>query len=261
MFSNHFIININSNMELRGQTTTIALYQATHALDEARGNLAKANREGAPWHMIRNLTDLVETRAMNIIQLERSLLRHQTTWADVNYLNKLEAKYIAELDYINLAKARAITIYQDYIDVTWIIIKRYDELSIIKSNGYLESKLVPGGNYTYWDYFTKDGFVVPNEEDWQYIYEKLPWNTLEEKACNFICILNGSLEGHSGRWLRQGRLFWCYATLNTWKRGIMDEFFTTVLIVSAAEFGLHKNYLTAPEHCSIRLFKKEQINH
>lgn len=247
---------MNSNMELRGQTTTITLYQATQTLDEARGNLARANREDAPWQVIRELTDLVETRAMEIMQLELSSLRHQAIWADVDYLNKLEAKYIAELDYINRDKARAIIIHPEHIDVTWIIIKRYDEKSSISPEGRLEHKLVPGGNYTYWNHSTEDGFVLPNEQDWKDIYEKLPWNTLEEKARNFICILNSSLDGHSGKWLRQGHLFWCYATLCTWRRDVMDEFFTTVLIVSAIEFGLHKNHLITYEQCSVRLFKK-----
>lgn len=170
----------------------------------------------------KKLKQAVKIKSNKLLQSTSS--RHQATWDDVDFLDALEMKYFENKDLNNLAIASEIRIFDDYIDVSWVIITRFDlELPEDPGNWIYVN---PNNKWTLVDYkFTKHfavvkGYKIPTESQIESLILSMPWNTIEKKEYNAKNILNLSnnwyynADNDNFHWDPK---FWQYWLANTWK--------------------------------------------
>lgn len=182
------------------------------------------NRDNSDKLLINTLKLKFQKIIFQILAISSS--RHQTMWSDVESLNSLEYKYIANWDEINLTKARNIIISEDYIEIAGIKLKRKDEFDKIWLCSWItvtqdwKNMLFTYESALRYLHFKK-GFIIPVNKDWENMIDSIPCWKDENKAENMKEILNLKFAGfYSWRkpWLEEVQsnvsywqdMFWIY---------------------------------------------------
>lgn len=145
-----------------------------------------------------NITQRTEDDIMSLLFISAS--RHTAKWSDVNHLNNLELKCIRQKSLYkwDLDKIQAIKIHADHIEIAWLKIRRFDEVSSIDDPfWYIERleeqyKWVIFPFYIAKDHTERDWFNILNSWKWKAIIAAIPdiSGDIYEYFNDIISILN-----------------------------------------------------------------------
>lgn len=169
------------------------------------------NRKDGPENIDR-LRKYVKDLASTILLTTSA--RHKAKWQDIDFLNNLELDYLMKWFVCDLQLAQKIVITEDYIQVAWLEIRRYDEQApFVKDAGIIKTK---DEQYTLFKIGAAKKHAasiwcsILSIEQLKQIISAMPWRTREEKEYNFINIFNISFAGFFSNYDVIFHWFWEY---------------------------------------------------